>query len=229
MKLKRILFTAAIACSFAFGANAFAHGGKGGKHARWQQMSDQEKLEVMEKRLDEKVERMDEELDLTDTQEKKVRQILETSRTELMDIRQRHKGDRKAGRKEARQVFKRTKAELAEVLTADQKAKFEEMRQKRRGKRHGKRMKRMFHHLDQKLDLDAQQEEKVRAIMKETRQKIRQARQDNEGDRKAFRQAMRKEMQAGANKIEKVLDADQKKTFQEMRAKMKERRQKRSQ
>ncbi len=220
MKLKGIVFTAVIATSIAFGGSAFAHGGK---HARWKNMSEQERLEAIEKRLDKKVDRMDEELDLTDAQERKVRQILEKSKTKLIDIRKRNKGDRQAGKKEARQVFKGTKAELAKVLTAEQKEKFKEMRHERRKKRHHKRGKRMFAKLDRALDLDAKQEKQVKAIMQETRKEIRQLKDLHEGDRQAFRQSMKTAMQESATEIDKVLDADQKKKFKQMRQRMKKR------
>lgn len=219
MKLQKILIAGLITCSMAFGVSAFAQGGKHhGKRARWAQMSEQEKLEFMDQRLDKRMARLDKELDLTDAQEKQVRQIFETTRTQLMDIRERNKGDRAAGRKEARQVFKQSKAELKKVLTAEQQQKFKAMRKKHRGKR----MHRMFERLDRALDLDDKQEKQVLAIMKDTRKQMRAAAKSTD-DRQARRKAIRAALEQGGDRIEQVLDADQKAKFQKIRQRMKKR------
>jgi Spy/CpxP family protein refolding chaperone len=223
MKLHKILMTCIIALSLALslglGTSAMAGGDKHHKKHKWDQMNEQEKLEHMDKRLDKKLARLDKKLDLTDAQKTQVRQILETARTEMMDLKQSGEADRG----EFKQIHQNKRAELNKVLTADQQQKYKEIKKTHRHKRGKKFGKRMFKKLDRKLDLDDQQAEQVKAIMKDTGQKIRQAKQENSGDRDAFRAAMKSAFEDGATKIEAILDADQKQTFQKMQQRMKQR------
>ncbi len=228
MKFKKILIAGLVTCSmaagsFALGASAFACGGKHGhKHGRWSQMTDEQRLEAMDKHLDKRMARLDKKLNLSAAQHKQVRQIFESTRTQMMDIRQRHKGDRQGARKEARQVFQQSKAKIKKVLTPEQQQKFKQLRQKRRQHHARRRMHHMFRRLDKALDLNAQQEKQVKQIIKETHQQVRQAFKDNT-DRKARRQAIRAAFKNGGDKIEAVLNADQKAKFQKMRERMKKR------
>src|SRR5690554_3515155 len=120
MKASRIIMTCLIALSLGLSSSAYAGGGKHKSRANWEQMSEQEKLEHLQKRLDRRVERLAEKLELSDAQEIKIRQILERAQTEKMDIKARHQGDRKAERAEFKQAREATRAELAKVLTAEQ-------------------------------------------------------------------------------------------------------------
>src|SRR5690554_3177764 len=143
MKASRIIMTCLIALSLGFGTSAYAGGGKH-KHkdrANWEQMSEQEKLEHHQKRLDRRVGRLAEKLELTDAQKVKVRQILESAQTEKMDIKARHQGDREAARAEFKEAKQAQRAEIAKVLTAEQQEQLKSLKKDKRDKR-GKKMER---------------------------------------------------------------------------------------
>lgn len=140
MKASRIIMTCLIALSLGFTTSAYAGGGKHKDRANWEQMTEQEKLEHLQKRLDRRVERLAEKLELTDAQKVKVRQIFERAQTETMDIKARHEGDREAARAEFKKAKEATRAEIEEVLDAEQKQKFQQMRERMK-ERVGKRGK----------------------------------------------------------------------------------------
>ncbi len=141
MKLHRVILFVLVAISLAFGGVAMAGDGHGKKHhkqkrmAKWQQMSDQEKQEFIDKKID----RLDAKLDLSDDQEAQIRQIIEQTRTEVHDLKSQD-GDRKAKRGQMREIRKQTHQEIADVLDDDQLDTFEELKEKRR-KRFKNRMR----------------------------------------------------------------------------------------
>jgi len=196
------------------------HGKRGDRFQKWANMSDEERAQKMEERLDKRVARLDEKLDLSDAQEKKVRQILGAAQTEVVDIfqRARKSGDREAAHKEMKEVRQRTKKQLAAVLDADQLAKLKQIRQRRHHRFQG----RMLERLDEKLQLTDQQHAQVKTILDETHGKLKALR-EQEGARGDKRKQARAILKDSADRIEKVLDAKQAKEFREMRKHMRQR------
>lgn len=132
-----------------FGGVAFAHGGKhhrgvdrAGMFERFANLSEEEKLEKLEAHLDKRVEKMTARLDLDAAQQVKVRQIFADAQTQLIELYEKNKDveDKTQARAEARTIFKASRAEVEQVLTAEQLAKAKELKAQRKAKR-GKKFK----------------------------------------------------------------------------------------
>ncbi len=213
---------------FGMGTSAFAHGkGKRGHRGpgkllkKLEGMGEQERLEFLENRLDRRVERMTEHLELTDDQAKKVRQIFADAQTQTLDIWERNKDaeDRTAARKEFREARERTKEQLAEVLTDDQLEKVKEHRRRR-----GRKMKgRMLERLDDELDLTDEQHARVKEILDDAHARMRELR-ENADSREEARPQFKAIMEEASTRIEAVLTSEQATEFAELREEMKERR-----
>lgn len=214
-----------------FGTSAFAgeghghgerghRGGPGKMMKKLEGMDEAQRLEFLEDRLDRRVERMTEKLDLTDDQAVKVRQILADAQTQTLDIWSRNKDadDKSAAKKEFRAVHKQTKAQLGEVLTDEQLQKVKEHRRQR-----GRKMKgRMLERLDEKLDLTDDQAADVKVILDDAHAQLRELRENSDSREEARGQA-KAIMQETNSKIEAVLTAEQAAEFAEIREQRKER------
>lgn len=225
--VKRVLLVAAIVGGVGLvGGAAFAEGGFGhgprGHHGKMfeklESMDEQERLEFLEEKLDKRVAKMTKKLDLTDAQAKQVRQILADSQTQLLEVWERNKGDREAMRAEAGPIFKASRTAIEGVLTDAQKAKVKEHMGKkmRRGKKHLALM------LEDRLDLDDQQVKQVNVILDDAFKQVKGL-AENADSRDDAREQGRAVFLAAADKIEAVLDADQKAEFAEMKQRFVER------
>lgn len=80
--------------------------------------------------------RMQSHLDLTDEQVDRIRPILETHAAQARDLQEQYQGqDRRQKRVEMQALREETKTALAEILTEDQLAKWQQMKENRQGKR----------------------------------------------------------------------------------------------
>lgn len=201
-KRRNILVTGLLALTMTATSATAAFAGGGARHEKWQNMTEQERLEHMEDKLDRRMEKLSEKLALSDQQAKEVRSILSSAHTERLDIRSRHQDDRKAAKPELKALHERTSAELQKVLSADQFAQFEQIKRKRgkHGKRHGKKQR--LEHLERELALSSQQVEQIKAIHQarhaEAKQIIEKAgsREAAKPELKALRQSSRAEVRA---------------------------------
>lgn len=87
-----------------------------------------------------RMQRMSEELNLSDAQKSKVRTVMQNAKAERELILEANNGDRKAAKDELKAHRQKTKSALRAVLTAEQAAKFDAMKD-RKGKGHGKENK----------------------------------------------------------------------------------------
>lgn len=223
------LTLAATGMVVGFGASAFAGEGHGKHHERGkrggpvklmkklEKMDEEQRLEFLENRLDRRVERMTEHLDLTEDQVPKVRQILADAQTQTLDVWERNRDDGEAARKEFRDVHKRTKAQLNEVLTDGQIAEAKKLRRKRHRKFKG----RMLHRLDEKLDLTDDQEAQVKEILDDAHAQMRELRENDEDPGRGQFKAIMKD---ASSKIEAVLTPEQAAEYAELKEKRKEHR-----
>ena len=210
------LILAATTVTLIGGASAFAfaqgpHGpGHGNLAKKLDGMSEQERLEFMEDRLDERLQKMTKKLNLTADQQAKVRVILADANTQLLELYDASDGDLEGSRDAARAIRHQSKQQVAAVLTDAQRAELAEMKKRKRHKHAKKRLDR----LDQELNLTDAQRAEIEAIMKEQHQAMKAAVDSGEKPAKKDRIAARK---ATVEKIEAVLTPDQLAKFQTMR------------
>ena len=102
------------------------------------QQLDQMREEHAEERLSRRVERMTERLSLTDQQARQVRQIFERAHHQREAIRESERPEEQK-RASMRQLRERTQAAIARVLTEEQQAQLDEMRERRGERGHGRR------------------------------------------------------------------------------------------
>ncbi len=187
-----------------------------------------ERMERMERKLDRKVAKLTRKLNLTDAQASKLRQIIETRRTEVMDARQRLKGDKEAKRAEMKRIRAASKAEIDAVLDANQRAQMDAIRAKhadrkaKKGKRGMKKGKKGAR-LAKMLDLSDAQKAQFKAIHKEAKQEREAILAAVDGDRSAAKpelKALRQDTQA---KVDAILDDSQRAKLAELRAERKAR------
>lgn len=204
------------------GGNARGFGGHG-TFEKLDNMSEAERLEFLENKLDQRVARMTEHLELTRDQQVKVRQVLADAQTQLLEIYEKNKAaeDKTVARAEAKAVRKQSMQDVRDLLTDAQRAKMEEHRKQRGEERRGHMKGKMLERLDDKLELSDAQRAKVEKILDGTRAKLEKNRA--EGGGKEGAQAI---MKASAADINKVLDKEQQAKFAELQQKMQERRDK---
>jgi len=82
--------------------------------------------------LDEQIETLTKQLELTEDQSDSVRAVLEKQGQQRRELFQNSGGDRDAMRAAMADLREETNAELAEILTEDQMAKFKEIQSQRR-------------------------------------------------------------------------------------------------
>lgn len=168
-KTSRVLMTGVLIAATLGGTGvAMAHGPKHDR-AAWEQMSEAEKQTALTARLDKKMERLTQKLELTPAQVPKVRAILESAQQQRHAIKEQNKGDRKAARPAMKALKEQTKTQLAGVLTAEQAQTMQQLHEQkkaRKGKRgkhgeHGKRGEKRMEHMAAELELSAEQQVQV--------------------------------------------------------------------
>ena len=211
-KRRNLLVTGFIALTMtATSATAFA--GDGARHEKWKNMTEQERLEHMEDKLDRRMEKLSTKLALSDKQAKEVRGILSAAQTERLDIRSRNKEDRAAAKPELKALHERTSAELQKVLTADQFAQFEQMKRKRGHHKHKRgNKKQRLEHLEKELALTPTQVEQIKAIHQarhaEAKEIVAKA-----GSREAARPELKALRQSSKSEVRAILTAEQQVKF----------------
>lgn len=229
-KITRVVIAGAVvAGTLGAGSMAMAKGPHKMNHEKWESMSQEEKQEVMNKRLDRRMEKMTEKLELTDAQVPKVRAVFENSQAQRLEIMQKHKGDREAARPEFKALKQSTRAQLDAILTADQIQKLEQMKKDHKGKRHGKRGKHGKHgqkrleRMSAELNLSADQETQVKAIMQDARAERKEI-IELVGSREEAKPELRELRVRTDARIKEVLNDEQDARFDELKAERKERR-----
>jgi Spy/CpxP family protein refolding chaperone len=237
--LSRIGRAAAVTLVLTLGVGvtglAVAHGpGKhrGQKLEAFQKMSEEERLEKMQERVDRRVAHMTERLDLSDAQQTEIRKIVTAGHKRALEVLERADEAENRGqiRRQLHQIRKQTREDVRALLTDEQKSAAKEARAQRRAKR----PERMMERLDERLDLNPEQEAQVEAILSEAQNDIQtlradaSARSDSKAKGRRGQRGKRHEvgkiMRGAADDIASVLDDEQAAEFAEMREEFRERR-----
>jgi len=189
-----------------------------------------------EQMIDRRIQFLDQQLNLTPDQEKKIRAIMEKSFKTPPPAAGSSAG---ASSRRARLNQDRTttdprsqiNAEIKKVLTADQAKKYDSLPQQgpRQGQfgRGGMNIDDRVEQMTQRLKLTADQKKKVRAIYEkqgeEMKKMFEQAGQN--GNREAMRETMMKQREKNEKEIEALLTAEQKKMYAAWRQEMSQQRQ----
>lgn len=86
-----------------------------------------------------RLERLAKDLNLTEDQKSRLAPILKVQHDKMADAREQAREDRRTRRDQMSKSFKDTDAKIREVLTPEQAAKLDEMRNERRDGREGRR------------------------------------------------------------------------------------------
>lgn len=212
---------------------AMAHGpehDKGAKMQKWKNMSEQERRDKLSARVEHRLERMTSSLELTETQQGEIREIMTKGHERALSLFETSEDsqERRGIGKQLHQIKKETRAKVQAVLSEEQVAKAKSLKKQRRAER----PQRMTERLDEKLDLSDEQKEQVEAILSEAQADIQNLRGDDgvaakgKGHRglKQNRGEVRKIMKGAADDVESVLTDEQAAEFSEIREKMRERR-----
>lgn len=227
-RIKKFALAAVLAGGMVvgFGGLAFAGGGHRGHglggpkmFEKLDGMSEQERLEFLENKLDQRVQKMTQNLDLSKDQQVKVRQIMADAQTQLLEVYEKNKNldDKSAARGEAHAVLAQSRQDIGDILTDAQKAKLKAQHEARGEQRRGK----MLERLDEKLKLTDAQHARVEKILDGAHAKMKALRE--KGDRKAARGQGRQILEAAGDDINKVLTKEQQVEFAKMREHMRER------
>ncbi len=214
MKSLKINFTFVglllLLCVFTFDS-AFAQGNSRGK-ARASKGKFNRSISP-EKIAEKQTKRMAEKLDLTAEQKTKIQAINLKYAEDMMKARQSSaEGDRDAKRTAVREIRATKREAIAAVLTAEQRAKYEQARSPE-GKAERRTSK-----LERNLNLDANQAAKIREINIKYAKDMAKLRSGNlsKEERKA---KMKEVFEAQDKELAAVLDADQLAKYKEKRAK----------
>lgn len=189
------------------------------------QITESERAEHIDRKLDKRVSRMTEKLELSPSQADQVRVILEASMNQRVELAAQSNGDKKTARAEFKALREQTRTQLSGVLTSEQLAELDQMkreRKKRKGDRSGKRMQRMARQLELTPEQVAQIEQIRAASRLEAKQIIELA--GAREDAKPELKLLRKQTKAD---IEAILTPEQAEKFERLRAERKRRRGKR--
>jgi Spy/CpxP family protein refolding chaperone len=161
---------------------------------------------MMQKRLDRRVDKMTERLDLTNQQAEQLRKALRQTATERRALRQKHRREMKA-------LHQKTRNKLESILTGEQASKLDELRRERRARRVERGAERLGRH----LGLTDQQQEQVEAILGELQTEIHDLRQNEQLEGKEKHRQARQLFQQAASDIEALLDETQTAEFQKVK------------
>ena len=191
-----------------------------GHHQKFENMTEQERLEHMENRLDKRMEKLTKKLALNDAQAKQVRVILSTEQTERMDIKSRHQGDREAAKPEMKELRERTQVELAKVLSQDQIDTMKQM--KKRHHKRGKHKRNRLQHMEKELNLTPEQSTQIKAIHKARKAQAHQLIEAAGGDREAAKPELKKLRQESMQEVRAILTPEQQTKFDALKEKRKD-------
>ena len=225
-KITRVMIAGAVvAGTLGAGSMAMAKGPHKMNQEKWESMSQEEKQEVMNKRLDRRMNKMTEKLELTDAQVPKVRAVFEASQAKRLEIMEKHKGDREAARPEMKALKQNPRAQLDAILTPEQVQTLEQMKKDHKGKRgkHGKRGEKRLERMSAELNLSADQEAQIKTIMQDAGQERKQI-IELVGSREEAKPELRELHIRTDAKIKEVLNDEQDARFDELKAERKARR-----
>ena len=162
--------------------------------------------------------RLQEELNLTDSQVTQLRAIFEKKHEEFQALHAMAPEDREARREEFRELWAETRASVSEVLTDEQEARLEELHESRG--HHGFHgpgdPERHLTRLQEELDLTDAQVAELRTIFEEQRPKFEALHESAPEDREAGREAFMELRAETHERLSAVLTEEQRERFGEL-------------
>lgn len=161
-----------------------------------------------DERIEQRVKKMDEKLNLTDAQEKQIREILNNHATKLDNL----KAAKEKLKSEARKEKEAIAAEIKNVLSKEQNEKLEKMHSKNKdGGDKEENTEARLEKLKKKLDLNAEQTDKLRSALNTHLQKMREIRDQSkaEGNKDAAKEKMRAEKEQFRQTLKSILTPEQ--------------------
>ena len=158
--------------------------------------------------VDERLRQLNETLELSEEQSAKIKGILENSQAEMQKIREMNEGDSDAVRGGMREMFEKSRVQIENVLTDEQKIKYGEM-QKNRGKSRRRGEGRRMEDLKERLNLSEEQATQIAPILEESKAEMEAIRVNRDGGRRAMTRKMKESAEITDKKIEALLTADQ--------------------
>ena len=161
-------------------------------------------------KIDKQIARLDKALSLSAGQKTKITEILEQSQKEMIKDRDANKDDPRAMREAVNARREITDIQIKNVLTDEQKPKFEEFQKSRAARM-------QVDELDEALDLTDEQEAKIEKIFQARNDKMKSMRDEMDSrPTEEEREQMRAEMKALNDEILEVLNEGQKEKYKEM-------------
>lgn len=216
LKMKLGMLAMAVAMLVSLGSVAMAHGPHGA-HGKWANMTEAQRVEHREARLNKRVAELKASLKLSDAQAKQVRQILVAKHADMRALRAKKRGMERGQRGQLRGEFKqirqRHEAALQKVLTADQLKQLKADRQAKRGQR----MERMLKHMEAELKLTPAQSAKARAVWADKKTKREAILKKHNGDFEKARPELKALRKEGKQQLKEILTPAQLERFKQLR------------
>lgn len=172
-----------------------------------------------------RVERLAEKLELTPAQKAKVAKIMADRHAKAQVIKDNEALSKEERKTQLRALRTEGKAEVAQVLTAEQQAKFAEMKGDKKDRRHGK--KGHFKKGLEELGLTDAQKAQFKTIRDNSKQERDVILEAHEGDRKAARPELKAHREKTRTKMRAILTPEQQTKFDAMKKEHKGKRGKR--
>ncbi|MBI2820390.1 MAG: hypothetical protein HYX73_10455 [Acidobacteria bacterium] len=175
-----------------------------------------------------RLQQLAEQLDLTDAQKTQIQGVLENARSQLQTLRNDTTLTREQKMDQAQQITQQTRDQIHSVLTPDQQAKADELRQQaeeRFGAQREKMEEQLLTRLTKQLDLTDSQKSTIQLYLQDQKTQL-QALKDNTAltASQKFEQ-MQSIRQQTQEKIKSVLTAEQQTQLDQLREQMQDRRQ----
>jgi len=172
-----------------------------------------------------RIERLAEKLELTPAQKAKVGKIMADRHAKAQVIKDNESLSKEERREQLQALRAGGKTEIAQVLTADQKTKFAEMKGDRKGHRGGKHGD--FKKGLEELGLSDAQKTQMNAIREDSKQEREAILEAHEGDRKEARPELKAHREKTRTKMRAILTPEQQTKFDAMKKEHKGKRGKR--
>ncbi|WP_291726242.1 Spy/CpxP family protein refolding chaperone [Bernardetia sp.] len=197
-----IFFTLSLALFFAFSITTYAQRGEG-KHG---------------KHHEERLEKMKEELDLSDAQVEQIKALHEKKREEMKKLRSEAKEENEERRAKMKAHHKEMKAEIDKILTPEQRKKAEALRAEHKDPE--KRAEKRLEKLKSELSLTDAQASKVKSALVTKMTKM-QALKEAAGEERVNKDERKALHTAFENELKSILSDEQFKKYEEIKAEKK--------
>jgi|GEM_PF-7071639 len=167
--------------------------------------------------IDERLEKLKQELSLTPEQSEQLRPILVHEQKEMEKVRELNKDDYRAVTDARKALQEQTDKQMLAILTDEQKALYSELKLKTPENPR-------LQELQKQLDLSPAQVEQLVPIMDKYQQEMRELRESSDGDRRKMRKEMRSIRENEQNEIKEILSDEQKEKFEELNEERREKR-----